>query len=383
MNPRTCAFAALAAIAVVAPIRSLVAAPPQAASGSSDHLVFAVVRNDGLLLPFAAFDGRKWSAPWPGEIGGSGSPDLPVNLASVPQKWWGGEDPGPWTLWPREAETPERIALQSPVMMRVGVSRLLGFRTDRPPLLPAVPPFVLPFPKIGVAIAGDAKLEPISSVSAQTPQWKTFTASLRQEIDKAEERSISSLQGSARWRHPFNREARAKVQPELEAWYVTRLADLSPPQKRDERSERSERATRTERGLGAPASERAGESEGRRPSENNDSSVNLSYVEAVKKYPVLPADEGCGLETFVSGWVHHENQQQNPRARLKAAITYCDRRGVSYMLPFGQLQLAGKTHWIVQMSGKDHEWYTVIEGRADEVKYVAEYQAGRLIFIQQ
>ena len=338
MNTRTCAFGALAAIAVVAPLRPLGAAPPQPSSGPSSHLVLAVVRTDGLLLPFAAFDGRKWSTPWPDEIGGSASPELPVNIASVPLKWWGGEEPGPWNLWPREGNTAARIALHSPVMMRVGLSRLLGFRTDRPPVPPAVPPFVLPFPKIGVAIAGDAKLEPISSVSSLTPQWKTFAASLREAIDKAEERSIQTLQSSARWRHPFKREARMKVLPELEAWYVTRLGD---------------------------------------------STVNLSYVEAVKKYPLLPDDQGCGLETFVSGWVHHENQEQNPRARLKAAVTYCDRRGVSYMLPFGQLQLAGKTHWIVQMSGQDHEWYAVIEGRADQVKYVAEYQAGRLMFIQQ
>ena len=104
MNVRTSAFAALAAIAAVVPVRLLVAAPPQPSSGSSGHLIVAVVRNDGLLLPFAAFDGRKWSTPWPGEIGGPGSPDLPVNIASVPVKWWGGEDPGPWNLWPREAE---------------------------------------------------------------------------------------------------------------------------------------------------------------------------------------------------------------------------------------------------------------------------------------
>ena len=381
MNPRTCAFAALAAVAALMPFRPLGAAPPQPSSGPSAHLVFAVVRTDGLLSPFASFDGRKWSAPWPGDIAGPGSPDLPVNIASVPPKWWGGEEPGAWNLWPREGGTPSRIALQSPVMMQVGVNRLLGFRTDRPPVLPAVPPFVLPFPKIGVAIAGDAKLEPISSVSALTPQWKTFTASLREEIDKAEERSIRTLQGAARWNHPFKREERAKIQPELEAWYVTLLADASASEK-NEPSERSERATRAERGRGAPASERAGEPEARSPSAKNDSSVNVSYIEAVKKYPLLPADEGCGLETFVSGWVHHENQQQKPRARLKAAITYCDRRGVSYMLPFGQLQLAGKTHWIVQMSGKDHEWYAVIEARADQVKYVVEYQAGRLIMIQ-
>ena len=108
------------------------------------------------------------------------------------------------------------------------------------------------------------------------------------------------------------------------------------------------------------------------------SPVNVSYVELVKKYPLLPADEGCGLETFVSGWVHHEDGQQSPRASLKAVVTYCDRRSVSYMLPFGQVRLADRTHWIVQMSGRNHEWYVAIECRPDEVKYVAEYRAGWL-----
>ena len=338
MTARTSAVAALAALAAVAAFHPRAAAAPQSSSASSEHLVFAVVRSDGLLLPFAAFDGRKWSTPWPGEIDRSGSPDLPINIASVPPKWWGGEEPGPWRLWPLDGTAAAPVALQSPVMMRVGVSRVLGVRTDRPPVLPPVPPFVLPFPKIGVAIAGEAKLEPISSGRPLTPEGKTFAASLREEIDKAEERSISTLQGNARWRHPFKREARAKIEAELEAWYVTRLAD---------------------------------------------SSTDLSYIEAVKKYPVLPADEGCGLETFVSGWVHHGKEQQKPRTRLKAAITYCDRRGVSYMLPFGQVHLAGRTHWIVQMSGRDHEWYAVIDGRDDQVKYVVEYQAGRLIFIPQ
>ena len=97
---------------------------------------------------------------------------------------------------------------------------------------------------------------------------------------------------------------------------------------------------------------------------------SLSYVEIVKKYPLLPADEGCGLETFVSGWIHHDDGLQKPRARLKAVISYCDRRSVSYMLPFGQLRLAGRTHWVVQMSGRDHEWYARDRGprRRGEVR---------------
>jgi hypothetical protein len=329
------ALALLVAGAMIWPLPALATFRSQNASSAPEHLVVGVVRNDGLLLPFAAFDGRKWSAPWPSGIGGPGGPDLPVSAASIPDKWWGGDQPGSWNLWPRDAGSPRRITLQSLAMMRVGASRQLGFRTDQPPVPPPVPPFALPFPKVGLAIAGDAQLAPIASVSSLSAQWKTLTASLRQEIDKAEERSIRLLHGNARWNHPFKPEQRARVQPELEAWYVSRLPD---------------------------------------------SPVNLSYVEAVKKYPALPADDGCGLETFVSGWLHYGDGQQSLHAQLKAVITYCDRRSVSYMLPFGQLRLAGKAYWVVQMSGRDHEWYAVAEGGPDQVKYVAEYQAGRIPF---
>src|SRR5688572_5440345 len=96
-----------------------------AAASASRHLVLGMVRNDGVLLPFAAFDGRKWSAPWPFIDRFGGVPELPVNLASVPLDWWGGEAPGAWRLWSRSGE-PRALALSSLVMVRVGQSRQLA-----------------------------------------------------------------------------------------------------------------------------------------------------------------------------------------------------------------------------------------------------------------
>jgi hypothetical protein len=320
----------LAALLVIV----LLGAVQPGAQRRSDHLVLAVVRNDGILLPFAEFHGRKWSAPWPSlqRPFGPATIEVPVNLASVPRDWWGGEEPGEWRLWPRNAETPRPLSLSSPVMLQIGRIRQIGFRTDQPPVLPPVPPFELPFPKVGVAVAGDAVVEPIASVSALSAAWKAFAEVLGRDIIAAEERAIGAIKAGAGWSHPFKRDARAAVVPELEAWYVTSLPGV------EER---------------------------------------MSYVEAVKKYPVQPEDDGCGLETFVSGWVFHDGaQRQTSKARLTAVVTYCDRRGVSYMLPFGQLRVNDRAHWIVQMSGRDHEWYAVIEGTPGKAKYVAEFQAG-------
>jgi hypothetical protein len=313
-------------------------ADPGSASAPPYPLVLAVVRNDGILLPFAAFNGRKWSAPWPSlqRNFGPTTIELPVNLASVPREWWGGKEPGAWRLWPRNSETSRPLTLSTPAMIQIGLTRQIGFRTDQPPVLPPVPPFELPFPKIGIAVAGDTPVTPILSVSLLSAAWKTFAGALLADINKAEDRTLSAISASTSWRHPVKREVRAEVPPEFEAWYVMQAGTG------DQREQR------------------------------------LSYIEAVKKYPLQPEDEGCGLETFVSGWVHPDGNRTKTKASLNAVVTYCDRRGVSYMLPFGQMRVNDRAHWIVQMSGRDHEWYAVVEAATERIKYVAEFQAGSL-----
>jgi hypothetical protein len=154
---------------------------------------------------------------------------------------------------------------------------------------------------------------------------------LREEIDQAEDTTLSAVRRNTGWNHPFNRDARRKIVPAIEAWYTTVVPD---------------------------------------------STATASYLEIVKKYPPLPKDEGCGLETFVTGWVHQESGEERHKASFKALATYCDREKASYMLPFGQMQLQDRLYWIFQMSGHDHEWYAVAEVRRDRSRVVAEFYAG-------
>ena len=54
----------------------------------------------------------------------------------------------------------------------------------------------------------------------------------------------------------------------------------------------------------------------------------VSYVEAVRQYPPGPEDKGCGLETLVSGWLHHRDGQlmEEHRAAREADLLRPRRR---------------------------------------------------------
>src|SRR6478752_9552173 len=139
----------------IAPLVVLVLAAgllPLAAESRSFGL--GVLRRDGILIPFASFNGRSWSADWPG----LNSTELPISLSSIPKKWWGA--PGPaaaWTAYLPDAES-RPLALQKPAHLRVFCSTHLGLQTDYAggPFDPRDPTIA----KDGIAIAGAAQLQP-------------------------------------------------------------------------------------------------------------------------------------------------------------------------------------------------------------------------------
>ena len=66
------------------------------AVAEDEPFLLAVLNRDGLAQPFAAFDGRRWKAPWPDRR----QTELPISLGSVDSAWWGiGALPSRMTLW--------------------------------------------------------------------------------------------------------------------------------------------------------------------------------------------------------------------------------------------------------------------------------------------
>src|SRR5829696_942772 len=86
----------------------------------------AVLRRDGVMIPFAAYDGRSWSVPWPG----AATAILPIALSDVPKAWWGPVGAAaPWTAWlPDNVKTP--VKLLKPAHVPIFCGAHLAVATD-------------------------------------------------------------------------------------------------------------------------------------------------------------------------------------------------------------------------------------------------------------
>jgi hypothetical protein len=309
---RVAAFVLIATVLAVAAPR---------ADDKDPRFSLGVLRRDGVLLPFASYDG-SWSVEWPYSL-----VNIPISLGEVPKNWWGA--PGPearWTAWlPENIQRP--LKLQKLESLSVFCNMRLGLQTDymgatfdlREPTVP----------KDGLAIAGDAALLPVTTVSVNSPEARNLVKTIAETFND-EERLASRR--FTRWTHPYN-DARRKTFPiELEAVY------------------------------------RAHETTSR--GEWDD-----TFLEAVRTFPPGEHDEGCGLITYVHGWVR-QRAGKEPDIDLGARVTYCDREGVSFMQPFGRMRLKDEMYWIYQLSSWRDEAYVVTRVRPKESRPVVAVTGG-------
>jgi hypothetical protein len=284
----------------------------------------AALRRDGVIIPFASFDGRNWGLHWPeSDLGVA----LPISRADIPKGWWGPQGPdAPWTAWLPGGET-RPLTLGQPVHAKVFCSGHPAVATDYRggPLDPREPTV----PKDGLAIAGDVKIQEIINISIHAPEAKRVIDLITDEFNKQE---ALATQRFINWSHPFWAEERKQYDIDLEAFY---------------RSSES-----TSRGK-----------------------WKTTYVEAIRRFPPRAMDRDCGLITFARGWII-EQEGKPPVINIGARVTYCDRAEVSFMLPFGRLMIDNEVYWVYQMSSWRDELYSVARIRPDGARSVVAVAGG-------
>jgi len=297
----------LVAAAVLA---SLVAA----ADPSAAAFTVGVLRRDSLLIPFAAFDGRRWSAPWP-------LPTLdraiPINLTSVPKGWWGKA--GLRDTWQaRIAGATQTLQVTQPDVVNVHCTRQIALRTDYRPAEPPPPPTVQPYPKDGLAVSPPQPVAPIAILPAGATELLPVWPTMRDAFNKAERDTAS------RFHDPMSEQARERIDPQIEAAYAY----------------------------------------GDNP--------RIYYIESSRTYRTL-GSESCAI-AFGTGWIVKTGDYR-PQATTVDLLP-CDRYGATYMLPFGVMPLHGNLYWFAQFSGWDHERFVVVEVKAQEVEAVVNVWGG-------
>lgn len=319
----------------VAPLLILLASVPLSSGASQqgdatgkppDRGTLAVLRRDGLSIPFASVVRDIWHV-WPANLRNL---EIPVTLDAIPDRWWGGRPPETWQAWPA-GSAPQPVSVSAPTTVRIYCDGRLAFRTSYRSGEALPPAAMQPYPKDGLVVGGGLRLEPIEIVDRGSTERGALAVALLSAFNRAEDSTVDTVRSYSRWRHPVGEDERHASPVRIESWY---------------------RAALDEPGWG------------------------LSFIEAVRAYPPRPEDEGCGLETLFSGWVFSSPDDPIERTDLIAKITYCDRVGAVYMLPFGRLRVRNDLYWVFQMSGWDEEWYTVARVRRNRVNYPVEYLAG-------
>jgi hypothetical protein len=289
--------------------------------GSSDEgsasFVLGVLRRDAILVPFASFDGRRWTNDWPMP---PKKVDVPITLDDVPAKWWPDDTPRlDWTLWTPDGDH-HPLTLTAPAWTPVECEGLVGLRTGYQLTQPVPPPVVQPYPKIGLAVSGAQRVEPIDVVIENSAEWGRIAALVKAQFDGAETDAVRwNMRGG--WYHPVGEAARAARPITVEALY--RAPWVTP-------------------------------------------GSFVYYVEAVRRYhmPFGDPDQPCDLLTFASGWVEITRNGAS-KVDLRASLTDCQRYGITALLPLGLLRVDGRCLWVGQWSGWETENYAVVEIEGD------------------
>jgi hypothetical protein len=263
-----------------------------------------ILRRDGLLLPFATFDGKHWRNNWPAPQ--SFELTVPISIGSVPARWWG--TPGPresWQAWIDGA--PSSLRVVQPDWVGVQCTRSITLRTNYRASATVPPNTIQPYPKDGLAVSPPQSVERIEILPAAGAEALALAPQVLDAFNRAE-RTTEAQSG-----HPVKPRKREQVEPAIEALYAF----------------------------------------GEKP--------RVYYVEAARAYRGLgQSPDECLAVGVGTGWFVRDGDSVRPLL-MAVDLLDCDRRGGSYMLPLGALRLGARLFWFAQFSGWDHERYVVIE----------------------
>ena len=315
------AVSSLSVLALAGAAIAVAGAGLRAADVSGDKLAVGVLRRDGIAIPFATFDGKRWRKDWPEP---RQTLDVPAALSSVPSRWWGPFKPiETWQAW-IASEPARTLQVRQPDWYDAHCVHQVGLRTDYRSKQPPPDPRAQPYPKDGLVVSppqAQSSIDRIDIVAPGSPMPPVIDA-----FNEAEHKAIRRFED--RGKHPVKEAQRGAVPLKVEAMYAT----------------------------------------------GNPTSTRIYYVEVSKQYYYTDSFNPdarfgrCAMVSYGAGWFIRDGNGPLKPLGFDVAVVPCHRETIRYMFPLGAIRIAGRLFWIAQWSGWDYEEYTIVEIKPEKDK---------------
>jgi hypothetical protein len=295
----------------------------------------AILRADGILIPFSLYENKKWTTPWP-EAKDERKVEL-KSLNDIPNSWLGKKRsiPQTWYLLPSKGSVSE-IKVSRPIAYSTHCVGNWGLLTDYPPKHYRYSPY----PKIGMALSSKNIAIPMTELRPTSSEKKELLSFVTGEFIQLEKEAISKraqeegiLENRLRYEgHPVFETERNKTEIILGTVYRTYLAK---------------------------------------------NGQYIYYLEAKREYkkPETFDDRECSGITFFKGFLKKENGNFSFLDR-DLVITDCDWKYVNTVIPFGIVEVDNKNVIVVQKNYYEAESYHVLELGSSNLREIISLHGG-------
>ena len=301
-------LALLLAMAVVAPAHP---------SAQPARFTVAIVRADGAIVPFAAYDDGRWERAWPQA---DEATDRTPTIDAIESIWRkrGERVPRTWTVWPASGASSIRAQVNGIEVVDAHCAGQVALKTNLRPIQAEH------LAKFGVAVDSNMSVGSIEQVHESNSVWTS-----------AEQVVLSS----------FSQLEAAQAQTQGQAL----------PRETPQPGPRITALYREAKSPGSPL-----------------------YFVAEKKYRTRSSsqDPSCGRITIITGWLVPTAGGGLTLRDAKLFLSDCDEKEVRKALPLAAVRVASGVVWVLQEHGYEDETYLIAEIGPTGVRYPIEVNGG-------
>jgi hypothetical protein len=298
---------------------------------SPERFIVAIVRQDGIVVPFASYSHGKWSNPWPNP-----DQDLDLKVSSldkVPEAWLDASPRISRTWFEHSASiSAQPLTVVKVVQFEAHCQRQWGLFPAK--AVQPTPSYHCGFPNPAIAIDTPLEVESMVRLTPKDIEARRLLATLQPFINQMESAQVETAareqsvrEGRLRYSgHPLDVAERRKIPVTLTKVYRTQT-----------------------------------EIQG----------SWTYYVEAEKRYP-----NGCPALTLWGGWVMKDSSGRLTPVGDGVAVTDCDAKGVNFSEPMGALLVQGQNFIVMQSHGWEDETYSILKVSKFQIKPALTVRGG-------